>query len=251
MLNPHASYRDVTYSPCDVTMFGSKSRKTDQKSSEFSVDVAKLFFDRFSSRVALVEQGLRTLGTELEKIKLASERSQVSDLVLLDRVQRSEGLLEESLNWIKRVAELMPKGTVGRQSAIASVSQEAIVYEIAKPQGLLRQIVSPSGEAGSLSSITTPTEMQVLSLLSEKGALAAPEIGRLVGRSREHTARLMKRLFEEGYVRRDQNRIPFRYSLVERVKQSFSKASNTIPLEKEGSTVEKEEKGVVAQPPPA
>jgi Sugar-specific transcriptional regulator TrmB len=231
-------------------MFGSKSQKTDQKSSESSLDVAKLFFDTFSSRVVLMEQGLRTLGTELEKIKLASERSQVSDLVLLDRIQRNEGLLEESLNWIKRVAELMPKGTVGTQSVIAGVSREATVYEIAKPQGALRQIVSPSGEAGSLSSITTPTEMQVLSLLSEKGALAAPEIGRLVGRSREHTARLMKRLFEEGYVKRDQNRIPFRYSLVDRVKQSFSKAPNpeTTPIEKESSTVEE---GVVAQPPPA
>jgi DNA-binding MarR family transcriptional regulator len=232
-------------------MFGSKSPKTDQKSSESSVDVAKLFFDTFSYRVGQVEQGLRSLGTELEKIKLASERSQVSDLVLLDRIQRSERLLEESLNWIKRVAELVPRRTVGTEGAIASAPLEAKAYENPRTQGQVRQIVSPSGEAGSLSSITTPTEMQVLSLLSEKGAIAAPEIGRLVGRSREHTARLMKRLFEEGYVRRDQNRIPFRYSLVDRVKQSFSKAPNTTPLEKEGSTVEEEEKGVVAQPPPA
>jgi DNA-binding MarR family transcriptional regulator len=231
-------------------MFGSKSPKTDQKSSESSVDVAKLFFDTFSSRVGQVEQGLRTLGTELDKIKLASERSQVSDLVLLDRIQRSERLLEESLNWIKRVAELVPRRTVGTEGAIASAPLEAKAYENPRTQGQVRQIVSPSGEAGSLSSITTPTEMQVLSLLSEKGAIAAPEIGRLVGRSREHTARLMKRLFEEGYVRRDQNRIPFRYSLVDRVKQSFSKAPNaeTTPIEKESSTVEE---GVVAQPPPA
>jgi hypothetical protein len=33
----------------------------------------------------------------------------------------------------------------------------------------------------------------------------------------------MKRLFEEGYIRRDQTRIPFRYSLVERLKLSFVK----------------------------
>jgi len=37
---------------------------------------------------------------------------------------------------------------------------------------------------------------------------------------------LMKRLFDEGYVRRDQTRIPFRYSLVDRVRQSFKKAES-------------------------
>jgi len=79
--------------------------------------------------------------------------------------------------------------------------------------------------------------------------LAAPEIGRLVGRSREHTARLMKRLYEEGYVRRDQNRIPFRYALVDRVRQSFSKTANTT-VPKEEAKVEGGEEGVVAQPPP-
>jgi len=33
----------------------------------------------------------------------------------------------------------------------------------------------------------------------------------------------MKKLFEEGYVKRDQSRIPFRYSLVDRVRASFVK----------------------------
>ena len=79
-------------------------------------------------------------------------------------------------------------------------------------------------QPGSLNSITTPTELQVLTLLADEGPKSAPEIGRVVGRSREHTARLMKKLFDEGYVRRDQTRIPFRYSTVERVKQSFTKA---------------------------
>jgi hypothetical protein len=168
--------------------------------------------------------------------------------VLLERIQRAEGILEESLNWIKRVAELIPQRVNVTSTTPQSVSVPISVYK-ARPQVLSRQIISPIGEAGSLSSITTPTEMQVLSLLSEKGPLAAPEIGRLVGRSREHTARLMKRLYEEGYVKRDQNRIPFRYALVDRVRQSFSKAGNTT-AQKEGK-VEGEEEAEVAQRPPA
>ena len=243
------SDRDVTVRKRDITVFGSKASKPNSGSSESTADIAKLFFDSFSTRVGQVEQGVRGLGIELEKVKVGSERSQVSDLVLLERIQRAEGILEESLNWIKRAAELIPQRVSVTSSTPQSVLAPISVYE-AQTQVLSRQIISPSGEAGSLSSITTPTEMQVLSLLSEKGPLAAPEIGRLVGRSREHTARLMKRLYEEGYVKRDQNRIPFRYALVDRVRQSFSKARNTTAQKEEGK-VEGEEEAEVAQPPPA
>ncbi len=230
-------------------MFGSRGRKSEEDRRDSTADVAKVFFDTFSSRVSQVEQGLRTLGVELDKLKLSSERSQVSDLVLLERIQRAEGLLNESLNWIKRVAELVARRTNAALSAPPTTSEAAGALEV-HYRTPISQIISPSGEAGSLSSITTPTEMQVLSLLSDKGPLAAPEIGRLVGRSREHTARLMKRLDEEGYVKRDQNRIPFRYSLVDRVRQSFGKTPDPT-LQKETEKSAGEEKGVVAQPPPA
>lgn len=228
-------------------MFGSKRLKSEGDGPDSTTDVAKLFFDTFSSRVGWVEQGLRTLGVELDKLKLSSERSQISDLVLLDRIQRAERLLDESLNWIKRVAELVATRTNEARSAPPTPSEAVGDVQYRTP---LTQIVSPSGEAGSLSSITTPTEMQALSLLSDKGPLSAPEIGRLVGRSREHTARLMKRLYEEGYVRRDQNRIPFRYSLVDRVRQSFGKTPDPT-FQKGTEKSAGEEKGVVAQPPPA
>ena len=84
-------------------------------------------------------------------------------------------------------------------------------------------VVSPTGEIGSLQSITTPTELQVLTFLANEGPKSAPEIGTVIGRSREHTARLMKKLFEEGYIRRDQTRIPFRYTVVDRLRQSVRK----------------------------
>src|SRR5207245_7248291 len=94
---------------------------------------------------------------------------------------------------------------------------------VAEEAGLSRRGLAPMPELGTLPSITTPTELQVLTMLANEGPKSAPEIGRVVGRSREHTARLMKKLYEEGYIRRDQTRIPFRYSLVERVKQTFKK----------------------------
>ncbi len=202
----------------------SKSEKLSNDSGD--ADVAKLFFDAFSKRVSTVEEGLKILSSEISKLKLSTDRSQVSDLVLLERLQKAEGTLRESLAWIRRVAEaVMSESQAGGGVALAvgAETRQPIVPAAAPPIAVRRAEVT-GGELGTLPSITTPTELQVLTLLAEEGPKSAPEIGRLVGRSREHSARLMKRLYEEGYVRRDQARMPFRYSLVERVRAGFKKA---------------------------
>src|SRR6266849_4569139 len=69
-------------------------------------DVAKLFFDSFSKRVGTVEDGLKIMSSEIEKLKISVDRSQLSDLVLLERLQKAEGLVRESLTWIKQAVEI-------------------------------------------------------------------------------------------------------------------------------------------------
>ena len=59
----------------------------------------------------------------------------------------------------------------------------------------------------------TDTEITVLEMLSKEGAKTAPEIKERVSLSREHTARLMKKLYEEGYLEREVGKIPFKYSI--------------------------------------
>jgi archaellum component FlaC len=59
----------------------------------------------------------------------------------------------------------------------------------------------------------TDTEIAVLEILSNEGAKTAPEIKERVHLSREHTARLMKKLYEEGYLEREAGKIPFRYTI--------------------------------------
>jgi len=187
--------------------------------------VGKLFFDVFSKRVSAIEESVNKVVAELEGLRLARDRSQVSDLVLLERLQAAEGMLVESLEWIKKVADAVESSRLHPVAEAAQVMAGS--EDPSRPQiqsiPVEGNILLPGGETGSLSSITTPTELQVLALLSEQGPKSAPEIGHLVGRSREHSARLMKKLFEEGYVKRDQSRIPFRYSLVDRVRASFVK----------------------------
>ncbi len=57
-------------------------------------------------------------------------------------------------------------------------------------------------------------ELKVLSLLRD-GSKTSREIETSIKRSREHTARLMKVLYDKGYVNRDENTKPYKYTLTE------------------------------------
>jgi DNA-binding MarR family transcriptional regulator len=59
------------------------------------------------------------------------------------------------------------------------------------------------------------TEFQALKLL-KSGALTPRDIQRELGRSREHTARLLKGLYDKGYVMRDESKKPYVYKLTEK-----------------------------------
>lgn len=215
-------------------MFGRRSGQGTGPASDGS-DLAKLLFDTFSERLTGVEDSLKAFYRELERLKLDRDRSQISDLVLLERLQKVETTLNESLTWIKKFADGTSLHSQSQPLVASPVDAVRRMEEIPYSSPLQR-VIAPDGGAGSLPSITTPTELHVLSLLAERGPMSAPEVGKVVGRSREHSARLMKKLFDEGYVRRDQARIPFRYSLVDRVRQSFKEAE-TKPEEKGTVTV--------------
>jgi len=226
----------------DITlMLGLRRRRTNDGGSDQDGDVARLFFDSFSRRVGIVEDGLKNMSTEVNKLKISMDRSQLSDLVLLERLQKTEALVRESLNWTKEAAEIwrqvkeMP-ATKAEPTAVGSEASVGPLRINVEEAALSRRVLAPAPELGTLPSITTPTELQVLTMLANEGPKSAPEIGLVVGRSREHTARLMKKLYEEGYIRRDQTRIPFRYSLVERVKQTFKK-QETRDGEKESVSI--------------
>jgi len=72
----------------------------------------------------------------------------------------------------------------------------------------------------------TDTEVAVLEMLSMEGAKTAPEIKDRVHLSREHTARLMKKLYEEGYVERETGKIPFKYNVKKEMAKLLKKAES-------------------------
>jgi len=64
----------------------------------------------------------------------------------------------------------------------------------------------------------------VLHLITDK-AMTSRDIQITLKRSREHTSRLMKKLFEDGYVKRNTNTKPYTYSITEKGKEKIEAKS--------------------------
>ena len=94
------------------------------------------------------------------------------------------------------------------------------------------EVASLPVAAESVLANLTPTESQTLDILRREGGKSAPELGRRMKKSREHMARLMKKLYLDGYVDKESNHPPFRYKLNEKV----------------GSILGNDEKSVTAEP---
>ena len=71
----------------------------------------------------------------------------------------------------------------------------------------------------------TPTELRVLEILCSEGDKTVREIRSRIGLTREHTGRLMKSLYDKGYVERRTDRIPYVYRIKEEMRRILSRES--------------------------
>jgi chromosome segregation ATPase len=113
-------------------------------------------------------------------------------------------------------------GDLEKKATDFVTSQEAITSKITSLEEQANQLklapathlegVIPLKREKAMAQLTD-TEVAVLELLVSEGPKTAPEIKERVKLSREHTARLMKKLYEEGYLERETGKIPFKYSV--------------------------------------
>jgi chromosome segregation ATPase len=149
----------------------------------------------------------------------------------VEGISRSIGQMHESLqtNELKLASALQEKNEVsikldemGKQVQGVVTAQSSFETRISNLDDQLRQaLVMPEPNVQAVMPIKrdralaplTDTELSVLEMLASEGPKTAPEIKERVKLSREHTARLMKKLYEGGYLERDTGKIPFKYSV--------------------------------------
>jgi uncharacterized membrane protein len=98
---------------------------------------------------------------------------------------------------------------------------EKIKYRVQVPEAKIEAAI-PIKKEKALAPLTE-TELAVLEIIAKEGEKTAPEIREKIKLTREHTARLMKKLYEDGYLERATHKMPYTYRLKEEMKKIMKK----------------------------
>jgi len=165
-----------------------------------------------SSKIDATLEGIENLQKQLpsleSKLKIVSE----------DNAK----LLARLADFDKRVCDT----AAAQESLKAKVSDfEELVRQLSAASEVRGEAVIPIKKDKAMGALTE-TELAVLEMLVSEGPKTAPEIKKRVELSREHTARLMKKLYEEGYLERETNKIPFKYSVKREMEKLLKKSES-------------------------
>jgi len=130
--------------------------------------------------------------------------------------------LEDNLNKkVEKLAETY-KEIEGRLIELESLERQ---FPIESEEELTTVTPIPIRREKVLSGLTE-TELTVLRILADEGPKTAPQIRSRIKLSREHTARLMKKLYERGYLERNTSKIPYSYRVKEEMLNLLKKKSS-------------------------
>ena len=76
----------------------------------------------------------------------------------------------------------------------------------------------------------TDTEMEVLEMIVDLGEGTVPEIRDRIDRTREHTARLLKKLYDKGFIDRNTSGMPYRYSIRKEIRDVILERKEQTPI---------------------
>ena len=153
--------------------------------------------------------------TQAERLEYY-ERQLIDMKIRLDALE-IQGIEENPVDpnlELKEFMEKLVENNVKREKEIEVVEKPEIVVE--KPVSV-----------PNISNIehVSPTD-SVLHLITNK-AMTSRDIQITIKKSREHTSRLMKRLFENGLVQRNTETKPYTYSITEKGKSKITSGTST------------------------
>ena len=162
-----------------------------------SVIILGSLLSRYSKLVQEADRSTRLAKDVWDSV---NSRFSVMDARIIDLMAKSE-VMSSRLG----LSQLNPSPS-RQQASTQSVSGETNAANTAEQ---LRGVTQPVPHVEN-----TETEVKVLRLLAQ-GPKTSAQIKEAVGRSREHTARLMKLLFDRGLVVRNDRNKPYVYEITD------------------------------------
>jgi hypothetical protein len=151
----------------------------------------------------------KDFGRRMDTVEMKAKADAESASRVLERLDHVEGRLRD----VGASQEIIT-------TKLSELEEKARQMPIASETGL--EAVIPIRKEKAIAQLTD-TELSALEMLASEGPKTAPEIKERVKLSREHTARLMKKLYEQGYLERETGKIPFRYSVKKEMEKLLKK----------------------------
>lgn len=210
-----------------MLLYYRRIRRVHEKYEE-AKDIVKDVVISFNKQLQRLEERVGLIGHRLEFLSVKSDDvtgvtrqlkeygTQLSDIT--SKVDATLAFKEQMLPRIRKLNERIEN---------VAEAQERMEQRVSKPSEVQIRGVIPIKRERALAQLTA-TELRVLEILTDEGQKTAPEIRSEIGLTREHTARLMKKLYLKGYVERDEAKTPYAYRIKEEMRKILKK-TETAP----------------------
>jgi DNA-binding MarR family transcriptional regulator len=179
--------------------------------------------ESFDRKLEPIENQIHLISNQVDLVNASSQNNAkfIENLSTLDLT--AIGTIDIKVKNIEASQEsLKSKITALEVRLEEQVQKLSTIPELKNEFGLASTPVMPIKRDKAMAYLTE-TEVAVLEYLSAEGPKTAPEIKEKVRLSREHTARLMKKLYEEGYLERETGKLPFKYSVKKEMEKLLRK----------------------------
>ncbi len=179
-------------------------------------------FSRQKDRVLFFAQKIEDILLDNKKVtkKVEEYEGRLSNLTkIIADVPHIEDKFLEQLNEMRSEVVDMKEAhdrVIKKLIEIEKIKKEAYIPEVQIEAAI------PIKRERALEPLTE-TELMVLETIGKEGEKTAPEIRENIGLTREHTARLMKKLYKDGYLERDTHKMPYVYRLKEEMQKILKK----------------------------
>jgi DNA-binding MarR family transcriptional regulator len=174
-------------------------------------------FRRQDDRVLFIAQKIEKVSLENEKVvkKVEEYERRLADLA--NRMRDVPQLEEEVSGRLRGMRKEVEDIKAAQDTVMKKVVEiEKLKQEVYVPEAKIEAAI-PIKKEKALAPLTE-TELMVLETIGKEGEKTAPEIREKIALTREHTARLMKKLYKDGYLERDTHKMPYLYRLKEEMK---------------------------------
>ena len=195
--------------------------KRAQEEYESSRDVVRSITLGFTQQLVKLGRSIMNLERDASDARsIASEAMKVSQEAM-DTASENDG---ERQRLADRIAETETTLT-GMKEEMQKLSRRPAVA----PARVEVDAAIPLEQEDVLDQLT-PTELEVLALIEEMGEGSVPQIRERIDKTREHTARLLKKLFERGFIDRNTSGMPYRYHIRKEIKELIQQQKEKMEI---------------------